>query len=134
MPDRPDKRTLERLREGLDVLAGHDGRGPAHVELVAFARRVRELGDGVGVTVDLGADAILGQPMVILREREGPPPLFDALTRRERDVAELVAKGLRNKEIAAALGIGVATVKDHVHAILRKSGLESRTEIAAEWR
>lgn len=60
-------------------------------------------------------------------------PLFDALSPREREVAGLVAAGLRNRDIALALGIKVATVKDHVHRILHKSGLDSRAHVAAIW-
>jgi DNA-binding NarL/FixJ family response regulator len=56
---------------------------------------------------------------------------FAALSEREREVALLVARGLRNKEIAAELGIAESTVKDHVHHVLEKSGLGSRAEIIA---
>ncbi len=52
------------------------------------------------------------------------------LTRREREVALLVAEGARNREIAERLGIAEATVKDHVHRALCKLGCESRTELA----
>jgi DNA-binding NarL/FixJ family response regulator len=52
---------------------------------------------------------------------------------REREVAGLVAAGLRTKDIALALGIAVGTVKDHVHRILDKTGLDSRAGIAALW-
>jgi DNA-binding NarL/FixJ family response regulator len=61
----------------------------------------------------------------------GPDPRFTRLTDRERDVATLVAAGFRNQQIATSLFISLATVKDHVHSILTKIGLESRTEIAA---
>lgn len=52
------------------------------------------------------------------------------LTRRERQVAELVAEGLTNKEIAARLVIGLRTAESHVESILAKSGLANRTELA----
>jgi two-component system nitrate/nitrite response regulator NarL len=54
-----------------------------------------------------------------------------ALTRREREIVELVARGLSNKEVAQALCIEATTVKTHVHHILGKLGLRRRTEIAA---
>ncbi len=38
---------------------------------------------------------------------------------------------MRNKEIAAKLGIALATAKDHVHRVLSKMGLSSRAELAA---
>ena len=55
----------------------------------------------------------------------------EALTRREWEVSELVAQGLTNKEIAARLTIEVATVKNHVHKILRKLCVHNRGEAAA---
>jgi non-specific serine/threonine protein kinase len=53
------------------------------------------------------------------------------LTGRELEVARLVADGLTNPDIAAALFLSRATVKTHVSHILRKLGLESRTQLAA---
>ncbi len=58
------------------------------------------------------------------------PPANDApLTQREGQVAELIAQGLSNKEIALALGIGPATVKNHVHNILEKLHVARRGAI-----
>jgi two-component system nitrate/nitrite response regulator NarL len=52
------------------------------------------------------------------------------LTLREREIAELVTRGLPNKEIARRLRLGYPTVKNHVHNILRKLNLQRRGEIA----
>ena len=49
------------------------------------------------------------------------------LTRREVQVIELVAQGMRNKEIAAALGIGEETAQVHVKNILAKLKVQDRT-------
>jgi DNA-binding CsgD family transcriptional regulator len=57
----------------------------------------------------------------------GPSPL----TRRELEVADLVADGLSNPEIAARLVISVRTAQGHVENILRKLGFNSRSLIAA---
>ena len=51
-----------------------------------------------------------------------------ALTSRELDVLRLVAQGLGNKEIAAALDLSTHTVKYHLAAVLAKLGVRSRTE------
>jgi non-specific serine/threonine protein kinase len=53
------------------------------------------------------------------------------LTRRETDVAQLIAEGCSNRQIAAALLIGERTAESHVQHILDKLGLRSRTQIAA---
>lgn len=62
------------------------------------------------------------------------PPRVETLTRREREIAELVGAGLSNKEIAARLQIEVATVKNHVHNIIAKSGAGDRRGAAERVR
>jgi len=52
------------------------------------------------------------------------------LSEREKDVGRLLVRGVSNKEIARALGIEVVTVKKHVGNILRKLGVENRTQAA----
>jgi DNA-binding NarL/FixJ family response regulator len=54
-----------------------------------------------------------------------------SLTRREREVAQLVARGLTNKEIARELSIALSTVKVHVHNVLDKLQLRNRHQVAA---
>jgi DNA-binding NarL/FixJ family response regulator len=58
----------------------------------------------------------------------------EPLTRREREVAALIAEGLSNKEIAIDLRIGPATVKNHVHNILDKLNVRRRAAIVARLR
>ena len=103
----------------------------------ALARLAAALPAGIGMTIDFDAGDVLGHPIVVLRpisleQQVGLAPFAD-LTPREREVAGFVATGLRNKDIAIALDISLATVKDHVHRILHKSGLDSRTAIAVAW-
>ena len=67
------------------------------------------------------------------RCRQGVPgaePL-PPLTAREREIADLLALGLTNKEIAARLFLGVSTVKNHVHNLLCKLDVSSRVEAVA---
>ena len=52
------------------------------------------------------------------------------LTRREREVASLLAEGLTNRQIASEFVISERTVDNHVAKILKKLGLRSRTEVA----
>jgi DNA-binding NarL/FixJ family response regulator len=56
------------------------------------------------------------------------------LTAREVEVIELINEGLSNKQIALRLYIEVPTVKNHVHSILEKFGVGSRSEAAARAR
>jgi predicted ATPase/DNA-binding SARP family transcriptional activator/DNA-binding CsgD family transcriptional regulator len=53
------------------------------------------------------------------------------LTRREREVAALIARGLTNRQVARGLSISERTAANHVAKILRKLGLSSRTQIGA---
>lgn len=52
------------------------------------------------------------------------------LTPRERAIAHLVAKGMRNKEVAQELGLTEGTVKVWLHRIYEKLGISNRTELA----
>lgn len=54
------------------------------------------------------------------------------LTRREHDVLKLAAKGITNREIAAELGVGPRTVKQHLTNIYGKMHVASRTEAVAK--
>jgi two-component system NarL family response regulator len=72
--------------------------------------------------------------------RSLPPPvaqkladrvLQPELTARELDVLRLVARGLRNKEIAAELAISEDTTQGHLRNILMKLGVHDRTEAVA---
>ncbi len=63
--------------------------------------------------------------------RQRRPTTSAPLTSRELAVAELVARGMSNREIAAALVISVRTVQGHVENILRKLGFGSRAQVAA---
>jgi DNA-binding NarL/FixJ family response regulator len=54
---------------------------------------------------------------------------LDALTAREREVLQLIARGYRYKEIAGRLHLSVKTVEAHVSSVLRKLQLSSRHEL-----
>ncbi len=58
---------------------------------------------------------------------------FRGLTAREREIVELVAKGLSNPQIGEQLYISHGTVRNHISTILEKTGLEHRTQIAVRY-
>ena len=58
---------------------------------------------------------------------------LDELTPREQKVLELLGDGLSNKRIAQLLGISDTTTKNHVHNILAKLGLQSRSQAAVQY-
>jgi DNA-binding NarL/FixJ family response regulator len=59
------------------------------------------------------------------------PRRLSELTRREREVLELVAEGRSNREIGELLHASQHTIANHVRAILSKTGAANRTEAAA---
>ncbi|MEV6941429.1 helix-turn-helix transcriptional regulator [Streptomyces sp. NPDC051172] len=61
------------------------------------------------------------------------PPAADPLSRREREVAALVAKGMTNRPPAGLLGLSPRTADTHVANILSKLGFGCRAQIAAWW-
>jgi DNA-binding NarL/FixJ family response regulator len=62
--------------------------------------------------------------------REEARARLNALSAREREVAEAVGRGCSNAEIAAALHMSVATVKAHVSRLLVKLEVENRVQVA----
>jgi len=111
------------------------GLGPHHDEALGAARKVLPAAEyraarAKGNTMD-PAEAIafaLGES-----PRPGPAarPAGPRLTRREQDVAALVAQGMSNSQIAASLVISVRTVETHVAHIMDKLGCSTRAQIAA---
>lgn len=113
-------RCEERIRQELGKAADaalRQGRQPTVADVIAVALDRRP-----------GA----GRPENGGRDPRAPRATADGrLTRRERQVAELVARGLSNRAIAATLIISPRTVDGHLEQILAKLGFESRTQVAA---
>ena len=119
-----------------------------HGELLA-SNTVRDLVAGSGIAFeDTPVRAAMpepGAPRRLYRVDDRPRPATgsrgegratrhlpggDPLTRREREVVDLLARGSTNREIAEALVISERTVENHVSNVLGKLGLETRAQVA----
>ena len=90
-------------------------------------------GEGLALTRSQAVALALGEPAATPpdRPRQTPGPAGSPLTRRQREVAALVAEGLTDREIAARLVISPRTAESHVEQILTRLGFRSRAQIAA---
>jgi two-component system nitrate/nitrite response regulator NarL len=72
---------------------------------------------------------LMSRAMDLAMNGGGADPLA-RLAPRERQIAELVAQGLRNREIAERLTMSEGTVKVYLHGIYQKVGVDNRTGLA----
>lgn len=116
--------------------AGASGYCSKDVQPQHLMRAIREVANGkyvIGYEVfDLdGMEAWLMEKLgQTNRSYSDPGEPFHPLSGREMEVLACVTQGMSNKEIATMLGISHQTVKNHVTAILRKLGVEDRTQAA----
>ncbi len=91
-----------------------------------LAAGVVAVGEGLWV----GAPGLVAELMRLPRrgESSGEDSLIEPLTAREKEVLQLMAQGLANKQIALSLGISEHTVKFHLSSLYAKLGISSRTE------
>ena len=110
---------LRRWREQF-VTATRDALGETAFE--EATQRGAAMGQDAAVAYALGEDdaAVTAED----------PTAGNPLTRRERQVAELIAQGLSNQQIAARLVVSRRTAESHVENILSKLGFSSRTQVA----
>jgi DNA-binding NarL/FixJ family response regulator len=119
-----DDSVLGALAAGaLGYLTKDAGREDIHRALLAAARGHSLL------------DPAVHARLVQLAQAQPPPPpagqLPDGLTVREAEVLSLIARGMTNQEIAAALFLGEATVKTHVNRIFAKTSSRDRAQAVA---
>ena len=114
-----DDRLLPAIR------AGAAGYLLKNVQPQELARAVRAAHDGEAM-LDPSVAARLVEA-IAQPPGEAPP---ERLTRREREVLDLIARGFSNKRIALELGIAEKTVKTHVGHVLAKLGVSDRTQAA----
>jgi two-component system, NarL family, response regulator LiaR len=107
------------------VRAGAAGYLLKDVEPAELVRAIHTVADGEALLHPAVAARLMEEFSEVER-----PAAEEALTAREREVLELIARGLPNKLIARELEIAEKTVKAHVSSILSKLGLTDRTQAA----
>lgn len=118
--------------------AGVDGYVPREATLDELARTILRVARGEFPCTPRVA-ALLARRVSALAvaadaRRDADLPPAEPLTTRESEIARLIDAGLSNKEISARLGIGLSTVKNHVHNILAKTHAARRSQAAARLR
>ncbi|HSI80685.1 MAG TPA: LuxR C-terminal-related transcriptional regulator [Solirubrobacterales bacterium] len=98
---------------------------------VAAGRAALASFEEVGAARDADQAAALLRSLGVKVARAAGPRGADALTKREREVLELLAEGLSNREIAERLYLSPRTVEHHVRSLLSKLELGNRAEAAA---
>jgi DNA-binding CsgD family transcriptional regulator len=137
----PDVQPLERAAEILASFELPLEEGEMRLELArALAGHRRELAiewarGALAIFERLGATRHADEAAALLRELGAPgrptPRTSGELTRRERQVLELLAAGLSNPQIAERLVVSPKTAEHHVGHVLGKLGMRSRAEAAA---
>jgi DNA-binding NarL/FixJ family response regulator len=122
--EREDESVLEFIEAGA---AAYLLRGESPERLIEVLRFLRE---GQVHSTPRIAAAVLERIVALEREHTAPvaAPACDPLSARELETLKLMARGLRNKEIARALRITVQTVKKHVHSVLEKLRVHRRRD------
>ncbi len=97
-----------------------------------FLHAIRSVSQGANVLPPPLTVSLFSQ-IADLAVRQGERHALNAmrLTKRERDVVDLIATGLSNKEISSRLHLSTHTIRSHVHNVLEKLALRSRLQIAA---
>jgi DNA-binding NarL/FixJ family response regulator len=99
-----------------------------------FLLTIREVARGKKILPPLLTSSLFSEIAThATRNGKGNPFRSIRMTSREREVVDLIAEGLSNKQIATRLNLAVDTVKSHVHNILEKLELHTRLEIASYW-
>jgi non-specific serine/threonine protein kinase len=101
------------------------------IELVTSRMGLEAAGEEFSAGYAMSLDEAIAYALTDSPAPELTQPRCDILTRRESEVADLVAQGMTNQEIADTLVISRRTAETHVNNILNKLGFSSRAQVAA---
>lgn len=127
---------LSTEREPEIVTAAEAGVAGLHLRTESFDHLltlVRNAGQG-RAQCSPEVSAILMRRVYNFASQSNPDATTDSLTAREKEILELLEQGLTNQQIASRLSVTLHTVKNHVHSLLTKLGVGSRTEAVAVYR
>ena len=140
--------TQDKLRTRILLLTGYDdieqAIHAAHAGAAAYCSKDIQPQNLIGIIREVAnGKFVIGENVFTRRELDNwlesqlegarrsysePGSPFHPLSDREMEVLSCVVRGMSNKEIASLLGISHQTVKNHVTSILRKFGVEDRTQ------
>jgi two-component system, NarL family, nitrate/nitrite response regulator NarL len=115
------------------IEAGVAGYVTRDQSLDELGRMITDIADGLNACSRDAMGAVMRR-VAAASERRPAVDAAGVLTGRETEILALIRQGLSNKEIATKLTIELATVKNHVHSILRKLQVRRRNEAAAYHR
>jgi predicted ATPase/DNA-binding NarL/FixJ family response regulator/Tfp pilus assembly protein PilF len=115
---------IEQAQLERDLSDARAAMGDQAFQIAHSAGRALPVSEAVRKALDFTLDTSVATPSA-----NGSTPAI--LTRREREVATLVARGMTNRQIAQALTITEGTAGSHIEHILAKLGFQSRTQVAA---
>lgn len=125
---------LTRMEKSDEVRRAIADGARGYLHYLAVASMLEQVADVVkGGGLWLGADlmrALVMAPPLAVEHEPGAGLLLARLTPRERSVAEAVASGHTNKEIARSLDIAERTVKAHLSAVFEKLKIRDRLQLA----
>jgi len=100
--------------------------------IAEFLKTIRAVNAGEKILPPTATGSLFSQIMEYGVKELGPQKMIQSvrMTNREKEIVQLIAEGLANKEIAFKLNLSIYTVKSHVHNILDKMALNTRVQIA----
>jgi DNA-binding NarL/FixJ family response regulator len=97
-----------------------------------YVKTIQSVASGATILPEVLTKSLFTQIVEsVIKSGNSVPEHAFQLTKREREVVDLISQGMSNKEIALELHIATFTVKSHVHNVLEKLELTTRLQIAA---